>query len=86
MQSTFEKPPRKNERDYLNAMAVARAAEIRMIANSELPGFCSPNELAAERSRRAYWAEMDQTNLEMHATYDKDAAAEVARRNGELPR
>ena len=64
----------------------SRAAEIRMIADSELPGILSPNELIGERNRRWYWAKMDQVNLEFHATYDPDAAAEVKRRLGELPR
>ncbi len=69
MQSTYEKPIRNIDTNPNDGAAQreraargnARAAEIRMIADSELPGVCSPNELAAERSRRAYWGEMDQT-------------------------
>ncbi len=104
MQSTYDKPPRKNEkytqkwvtgpggisgpdhppaRSYGNEV---RAQQIRELPAADLAAFCYPAELPGELSRRAYWGQMDQTNLEFHATYDPDAAAEVKRRLGELPR
>jgi len=54
MQSTYEKPIRNIDTNPNDGAAQreraargnARAAEIRMIADSELPGVCSPNELA----------------------------------------
>ena len=64
----------------------ARAAVIRELPGAELEAFCTPAELAGEVSRRWYFAQMNPKELEFQATFDLDAAAELKRRNGELPR
>jgi len=69
-----------------NAAAEARAQQIRELPGAELEGFCVPSELPGEQSRRWYFGQMNQTELEFQATFDPDAAAELKRRNGELPR
>lgn len=64
----------------------ARAQQIRELPGAALAAFCYPAELPGEMSRRAHYAEMNQKELEFQATFDPDAAAELQRRNGELPR
>lgn len=63
-----------------------RAALIRALPGDELEAACTPAELAGEKTRRWYFAQMNQKELEFQATFDLDAAAELKRRNGELPR
>lgn len=63
-----------------------RAAEIRALPGADLEAFCTPAELAGEITRRWYFAQMNPKELEFQATFDLDAAAELKRRNGELPR
>lgn len=72
--------------DKRKARQQARGAEIRVLPASELTAVCTPGEMAGELNQRAYFAQMNQKELEFQATFDPDAAAELARRNGELPR
>lgn len=64
----------------------ARAAVIRALPGADLEAFCTPGEFTSEKTRRWYFAQMNQKELEFQATFDLDAAAELKRRNGELPR
>ena len=72
--------------DQRKAAGQARAQQIRELPGAELAAFCLPNELAGEISRRGYYGQMNPPQLEFQATYDPDAAVELKRRNGELPR
>jgi len=75
-----------SDHDARKAAGQARAQQIRELPGAELAAFCLPNELAGEINRRAYFAQMNPKDLEFQATFDPDAAAELKRRNGELPR
>lgn len=69
-----------------NAAAEARAEQIRALPGADLQAFCTPAELAGELSRRQYFAQMNQTELDFQSTFDPDAAAEAKRRTGVYPR
>lgn len=64
----------------------ARAEAIRALPGADLQAFCTPAELAGELSRRQYFAQMNQTELDFQSTFDPDAAAEAKRRTGVYPR
>ncbi len=61
-------------------------AEICTLPADELESVCTPEELRGEMSLRNYWQRMNQMDLEIYARFDKNAAAELARRKGELSR
>lgn len=64
----------------------AREKQIREMPAAELEAFCHPNELAGERNKRQYYAQMNQPELEKQAAYNPWAAIELDRRNGVVPR